>query len=69
MMRYSDIVFVATPRPQPAVDVPIPLLVVDSGVYFEYQIPENAFLDLQDGNTRNLRLQLLDSNNQVMETA
>ena len=41
------------------------MLTVDSGVYFEFQIPENTFLDLQDGSTRNLSLNLLDSSKQV----
>jgi len=41
------------------------VLTVDSGIYFEYQIPESTFLDLQDGNTRNLTLSLLDNKRQV----
>jgi hypothetical protein len=56
---------VATPNPLPVVSSPIPPLTVEEGVYFEYTIPENTFTDIQDGNTRQLTLQLLNSNDQV----
>ena len=45
---------------------PLDTLIVSSGVYFEFIIPENTFIDLQDGNTRNLTLSLLDINGQVV---
>jgi len=54
-----------TADPQPMVTSTLDVLTVYSGIYFEYQIPENTFLDLQDGNTRNLTLSLLETNKQV----
>ena len=58
----------ATPDPVPMVTSPLDTLIVSSGVYFEFIIPENTFIDLQDGNTRNLTLSLLDVNGQVGES-
>ena len=55
----------ATPDPVPMVTSPLDTLIVSSGVYFEFIIPENTFIDLQDGNTRNLTLSFLDINGQV----
>ena len=57
--------FPATPNPAPIVNTPLPALTVSSGVYFEYVIPENTFIDLQDGATRNLQLSLNAANGQV----
>ena len=59
------VVLAATPYPSPVVSSPIPRLTVDAGVYFEYIIPAETFTDIQDGNTRQLTLQLLTADQQV----
>ena len=59
------VVLAATPYPRPFVSSPLPRLTVDSGVYFEYIIPQDTFTDIQEGNTRQLTLQLLTSDQQV----
>ena len=63
--QLSYIIVSATPDPVPMVTSPLDTLIVSSGVYFEFIIPENTFIDLQDGNTRNLTLSFLDINGQV----
>ena len=55
----------ATPPVTPFVDNPLPVLTVESGVYFEFVVPENTFFDFQQGSTRSLQLILLDSNKMV----
>ena len=59
------VVLAATPYPSPVVSSPLPRLTVDAGVYFEYIIPADTFTDIQDGNTRQLTLRLLTSDQQV----
>ncbi|XP_067001643.1 dystroglycan 1 [Anabrus simplex] len=41
---------------KPTIEQRLPKLPITAGKAFRYQIPEDAFSDLEDGNTRNLRL-------------
>lgn len=43
----------------------LPVLAVSAGVYFEYRVPSDTFLDLQDGPTRNLSLLMLTESDEV----
>lgn len=56
---------VTSPDPRPVVVQTIPPIRVELGVYFQFSVPEQTFYDLQDGDTRNLTLSLLNSQFQV----
>ena len=44
------------------------IISIDSGQTFTYTIPDNKFVDYEDGNTRNLTLYMQDDNNTILDS-
>nr|CAD7464830.1 unnamed protein product [Timema tahoe] len=52
----GEVVEFDTKNIPPSVGKQLPRLPITAGKFIRYKIPESAFSDLEDGNTRNLRL-------------
>lgn len=56
--KHVPLIIAASPDQHPSVETSIDHLDVVVGRYFEYKIPKTTFIDKEDGNTRNLTLNI-----------